>query len=91
MAAEGNVRAYPTSGRLQPFILIGLGSMLVDGTRPTDQSFFDAGFAARFGGGFDLYTSETISFTFASSYVLATGAANKWNTVDLTLGLQYRF
>jgi len=52
---------------------------------------FDAGFAARFGGGFDLYTSETISFTFASSYVLATGAANKWNTVDLTLGLQYRF
>ncbi len=54
-------------------------------------SFFDAGFAARFGGGFDLYSSEHVSFTFATSYVLAIGATNKWNYVDLTLGLQYRF
>ncbi len=48
-------------------------------------------FAARFGGGVDVYLHRNLLFALDTSYVLPTGDADGLDHVSFSLGFQYRF
>ncbi len=86
----GNLKAYLPLGRFQPFVLAGVGQGHVEldyGWR----EFSETAFAARFGGGFDLYVTDALALQLSSSYVLQTGDLDGLDYVSLIAGLQYRF
>ena len=88
-----NGRAYALTGRFQPYGLVGLGlasATLTDSLNAT-PAFSQTAFAARFGGGLDIYATEHIVFALDLSYVLATGALEGLDFVSFGWGLQYRF
>lgn len=92
-AITGNVKAFPLTGRIQPFALVGIGALhgkLKDSVGfGLDES--DAGFAARFGGGLDVYATEHVVVWARSTYVLPTGDVSDVDYVSFGGGLQYRF
>ena len=89
----GNVKGYLLTGRIQPFLLAGAGLMHFDvkdklglGLREKGE-----GFAARFGGGVDIYFSSNIVFVLEGGYVLPTGDVDGLDYASFAFGLQYRF
>jgi len=91
-----NAKAYPLTGRVQPFGLIGLGGMLAKNTRNpqliSGKKTVDlGGFVARFGGGVDYYLDESWILTADISYLVTTGNVEDTNRTSLGIGFQYRF
>ena len=88
-----NSKAYLLTGRIQPFLLVGAGFMHFDAKDALDLNLSVNGdaFAARFGGGLDVYLSPNVVIALDGSYVLPTGDADGLNYVSWSLGLQYRF
>ncbi len=86
----GNLKAYLMTGRVQPFAVVGIGVLRAE-LEALGVSVSDTGFAARFGGGIDFYTSPNFSLGTTASYVLATGAVDGADYVSLVLGFQYRY
>jgi opacity protein-like surface antigen len=98
LAFSGNVKAYPLTGRIQPFLLAGVGLMHFSakdkvgfGTKTSGEDF-----AARFGAGIDFYITPSIAAFAEGGYVLTTGELDGLGHVGLdhvvwSVGLQYRF
>ena len=90
-----NVKGYPTApwtGRFQPYALVGAAWMWARATGSAiNGSVEDGGFAARFGGGIDLYITDHIVVTAESAWVLPTGDLDGLNQVQIGGALQYRF
>jgi opacity protein-like surface antigen len=86
----GNLKAYLPLGRFQPFLMSGVGLGYVKSEIGRSDTSYTA-FAARFGGGFDFYVTESLAFQISSSYVLQTGDLDGLDYVSMTAGLQYRF
>ena len=86
----GNLKGYAMTGRVQPFAVVGVGV-----TRGEVEAFggsvSETGFSSRFGGGVDLYISESVSVGATASYVLTTGDIDGFDYVSLVFGVQYRF
>jgi opacity protein-like surface antigen len=85
-----NGKAYPLTGRVQPFALIGLGAMLAE-AEGGGGSEVESGFAARFGAGVDVYITRNFLAAFDVSYVLPTGDLEDFDYVSIGWGLGYRF
>ena len=83
----GNLKAFPLTGRAQPYVLVGIGAMGVDIDEVGDESDF----AARFGGGLDFYITEKIVISAGVDYLLPTGDVEDLDYVSFGGGLQYRF
>ena len=89
-----NAKAYVLTDRIQPFVLVGVGAMVVEleanafGSSISDS---ESDFVARFGGGVDFWLTESISLGLASSYVFTTGDIDGFDYVSLGAALQYRF
>ena len=93
LTLTGNLKGYLLTGRIQPFLLVGAGLMHFDakdalglGLRAKGE-----GFAARFGGGVDVYLNRNFLLALDTSYVLPTGDVDGLDQVSFSLGLQYRF
>ncbi len=97
LAFTGNLKAYPMTGRVQPFAVVGMGFLRAEGISASNTDF-----AARFGGGVDFYDSPNVSLGATVSYVLnarrqhrrsrpGTGGVDGLDYVSLVLGFQYRF
>ena len=98
LAFSGNVKAYPLTGRIQPFLLAGVGLMHFStkdkvglGIKPSGEDF-----AARFGAGIDFHITPSIAAFAEGGYVLTTGELGGLDHVGLdqvvwSVGLQYRF
>lgn len=87
-----NLKLLPLAGRVQPFALAGIGALhakVSASGSAVDES--DADFAARFGGGVDVYVTDHIVVWARSTYVLPTGSVDFVDYVDFGGGLQYRF
>ena len=86
------IYASPTAGPFQPYLLVGVGVMhaVVDVSAP-GLSDDELGFAARFGGGFDIYFWEHISASLEGAYILPTGDVDDLAYVSFGWGLQYHF
>jgi opacity protein-like surface antigen len=88
-----NIKNYLTTGRAQPYLLAGIGLMHFDvkdklglGLKAKGE-----GFAARFGGGMDLYFTSNVVFFLEGGYVLPTGDADGLDYASFAFGLLYRF
>ena len=79
------------SDRVEPFLYAGIGLGWVELDAGSAGSIDDTGFIARFGGGFDLYVTESVALQVSSSYVLTTGDLEDLDYVSLVAGVQYRF
>ena len=90
LTAMANVKGYMLTGRIQPFGVLGLGYMntQIDGIGGEERQ--DA-FAARLGGGFDLYATEHILGTIGASYVIPDDDLHDFAYVSVVVGLGYRF
>lgn len=91
-----NTKGYLFKDRFQPYAVLGIGLMTAelqfkrrDGSLVEDERF--TGFAARFGGGADLYITEHIVLNAEIRYVLPTGAVESFDMLSFGWGLQYRF
>ena len=84
-----NVKGYLLTGRIQPFLLAGIGASVWDANAFSSAS----GFSARFGGGVDFYLSERFDFALqmSTSYVVTTGDIDGLDYVSLIFGAQYLF
>ena len=88
----GNAKLHFLTGPIQPFALAGLGVMRADLRGGGSGSITDdEDFAARFGGGVDLYASEHIVIAVEASYVRPTDDVDDLDYVSLGWGLQCRF
>ena len=89
----GNAKGYLLTGRFQPFLLVGGGLMHFDVKDDLGLGAREKGnaFAARFGGGMDVYLNRNFVVALDTGYVLPTGDADGLDHVSFSLGLQYRF
>lgn len=90
LVGMANLKGYMLTGRVQPFGAVGLGYMntRVEGL---GQSEDEGRFAARLGGGVDLYLTEHILGTVGASYVIPDDDLHDFAYVSVILGLGYRF
>lgn len=92
-----NAKGYLLTGRWQPYGLVGIGGMYAKlrDTLGLGLRSSDTGFAARFGGGIDVYIAELggglLAASVDASYVLPTGPVADLDYVSLTWGFMYRF
>ncbi len=93
LTVTGNLKAYLLTGRIQPYLLAGAGLMRsdVDDKLAFDIYDSESAFAARFGGGLDLYLNRNLAILMEGNYVLPTGALDGLDHVLWAVGLQYRF
>jgi OOP family OmpA-OmpF porin len=82
-----NGKAFLLTGRFQPFATIGIGGLGVRG----DGDSGDSGFAARFGGGLDVYITRNFYAAIDAGYVLPTGDVDDFDLVSIGWGFGYRF
>jgi hypothetical protein len=89
----GNAKGYLLTGRVQPFLLVGGGLMHYEVTDDLGVGVKDEGsaFAARFGGGVDIYLHRNFVIPLDAGYVLPTGDADGLDLVSFSFGFQYRF
>ena len=98
-----NMKGYLFGDRFQPYAVVGVGVMAmheegkpVPGSEShpsylSPSSRWLTGFAARFGGGVDMYITEHIVLNAEIRYVLPTGAADGFDLISFGWALQYRF
>ena len=102
-----NAKAYPFTGRVQPYGLFGMGVGVLsidfsgddfDHDHHHHDTQDDAAFMLRFGGGIDVYvTPKVLIFTEASYNYLTTdlhfqgGPGIGADLIPITIGAQYRF
>jgi len=86
-----NGRAYLPLGRIQPFVLAGLG--LFQSTTEVSGSTVSArgNFAGRLGGGVDLYITENWVLSGSATYILPSAEQSDRRYLSVAAGLQYRF
>lgn len=91
-----NVKGYLLTGRVQPFALIGVGTMGIraestnaSGDIKSDQ---DTGLLiARFGGGLDYYVTRNWVLSGQADYVYSATNLKILNYISVGLGVLYRF
>lgn len=84
----GNAKGFILTGTIQPYIIAGAGVMDADVQNVGSSTEF----AARFGGGLDVYATDHIVLGFDLTYVLPTGKLKDLDYLSIGLfTLQYRF
>jgi len=88
-----DTRIHVMTGRVQPFLLIGMGAYHLDFSLPPSATgAIDAtDFAPRLGGGLDYYFTQSIALTSEVVYVIGTRRLFELDYVGISLGLTYRF
>ncbi len=89
-----NGKAYLLTGRMQPFVLAGIGVYDAEvndteniGIREEDGT----GFAGRLGGGFEYYLSRNVVANLDLTWLIPTGDVKNLEYLSLGWGLTYRF
>ena len=92
-SATVNAKYYPFTGRVQPYVLGGVGTAVVRLREVfgTSTSVTEARFAGRIGGGVDVYLTEAVALHGEVSYLLPTGSLSDFREIPLAFGAQYRF
>ena len=97
VVVTANIKGYLLTGRYQPFLLVGAGLMTAEAKlRDTagmglSASERDTDFAARFGGGIDLYATKHVVLSVEAEFVLPTGDVKDLDYISIGWGFQYRF
>lgn len=87
-----NVKGFPLTGRIQPFVVAGFGGTITTSTGDiTSIDSSGAGFSTRFGGGLDLYATESLALSLEAAYVIPTGEVRNYEHLSVGWSLVYRF
>jgi opacity protein-like surface antigen len=83
-----NLKGYLPAGRLQPFLLLGVGYLNVDSGSPilTDDG---NGLVTRFGSGLDVYLTDNFAVYAGWHYLLPFGDNSQLDTLSVHFGIQY--
>jgi len=97
-SVTANAKGFFLTGRWQPYAVVGLGYMDMNGHNvrtlaapATNSADPGQGFAMRFGLGMDAYATEHLALGPEVAYVLPFGGADGFDMVTVALGLRYRF
>ncbi len=92
-AVTVNGKFYPSAGKVQPFVLagIGLADLEIRDTIGLGLSTSDSDIVFRLGGGLDLYASENAIIFAEASYYLTQGDIEDTDFIPLTVGVKYKF
>jgi len=91
-ALTADVKGYLSTGRVQPYLMAGAGFLTARSEDPVSAfQKTDTDFAARFGGGIDLYLNEVVGLSFDTSYVVPTGDVRNLDYVSVGAGVFLRF
>jgi hypothetical protein len=86
-----DAKAFPFTGRVQPFALLGLGLQRTTTVIRGGYTRGLTGGAWRFGGGIDIYLTPKIAIEAALFYQLAMGPTAGDDFTNLTFSILYRF
>jgi opacity protein-like surface antigen len=103
--ATANLKFYLLTGRIQPYLVAGIGAMRFQGdnrafippatgspiVRTNIDGVREVGFAFRGGGGVDFMITNHMSFVLGTTYVVPEGDADPYDYLSIEWGLQYRF
>lgn len=79
-----NVKAYPLSGRFQPYALLGIGLQQTNAGAGLDDGSAGVG---RFGGGFEVYLMPNMAFFAEGAYGL--GIKSDYDIIQVVGGVQF--
>lgn len=92
-----NVKGYLLTGRIQPFVLLGGGAMLIE-SKTTDllvgagtKTVNRQSYTMRFGGGVDFYITKWLALTVDADYILPLSGFNNLEYTSVGVGLQFRY
>ena len=74
------------TGRVQPYALLGMGTLITSGD-PSSE----VGFMGRLGAGVDIWITEAIAGSLEAGYVLPTGRTRGFDHVSIAWSFVYRF
>jgi hypothetical protein len=91
-----NTKAYLMPGRIQPYVLLGIGALYASVTNfPYQLSWLrnvnGVAFSVRGGAGLNVYFGHHWGFTAGVSYVLPVGNLDNLRYVSIDGGFEYRF
>lgn len=91
-----NAKAYLMPGRIQPYVLVGIGAMYASVTNfPYQLSWLrnvsGAGFSVRAGAGLNVYLGHHWGVTAGFGYVLPFGKLENLRYMSADAGFEYRF
>ena len=87
-----NVKGHLLTGRYQPFVLLGVGFMRMEGkARAVSFRETNVDVAMRFGGGLDIYATKKAVVSVEASYLMPTGKLDDLDYYSIGLGVQFRF
>src|SRR4029079_14142793 len=84
-AATLNFKGYLLTGRYQPYIVVGLGYMEIDGHGVPDKSGPGGDFSTRYGIGMDACITEHIAIGPEVAYVLPFHDVNNMDLITVAL------
>jgi hypothetical protein len=82
-----HVKGHLLTGRYQPYLLFGAGTM---SAKLTDAGRED-GFTTRFGGGLDYYATKHVVLSAGVDYVVPFFDVREMHYLSIGLGLELRF
>ena len=93
MSVMGNVKGYPLTGRVQPYLLGGIGLLWLQLEDAFGAGLEDheVGFAGHVGVGVDAYLTDNLLLNLEASYLLPAGDLSDFRMIPISLGMQYRF
>ena len=90
-AITADLKGYLATGIIQPYGAIGLGVQRQTVSIVLLQPGSEVAFAPRFGGGIDVYLTESVGLNLDAGYLLGTGGLDNANAVTLRVGVIGRF
>ena len=95
IAGTINTKGYLLTGRVQPFVLVGVGAMSVRGDKnpfgSNKSSQDDGHLVARFGGGIDFYATRHWVVSGQADYVYSATNLQSTNYISVGFGAMYRW
>ena len=95
IAGTINTKGYLLTGRVQPFVLVGVGAMSVRGDNnpigSNKSSQDDGHLVARFGGGIDFYVNRHWVVSGQADYVYSATNLESTNYISVGFGAMYRW
>ena len=95
IAGTINTKGYLLTGRVQPFVLVGVGAMSVRGDKSPNgsnkSSQDDGHLVARFGGGIDFYATRHWVVSGQADYVYSATNLQSTNYISVGFGAMYRW
>jgi opacity protein-like surface antigen len=89
--AGANAKGYLFLGRIQPYVLVGAGGLIVE-TKGSGLSNQEASFAMNFAGGADFFVTDHVSINAELRWMLPVGnRLDGFDEFSLLWGLQYHF